>query len=171
MIETQFKKIDMPRVMVWTAQAFPQLKDNREYVITIKERKKPRSRNANAYAWVLIDKLAEFYGLEPEYIYKQALQNIGGVSVDISVLPKAVDDTIRVWESRGMGWQCERIGEYDGGVDLKCIYGSSVFNTRQMSQLIDGIVNECKQVGIETMTPDELARLKAAWGDYVEKGR
>lgn len=163
MIETQFRKSDMPRVMAWTAEAFATLRDNREYTITIKERKKPRSMNANNYAWALIDKLADFYGLEPQYVYRMALQNIGGVSVIVSVLTEAADEVIHVWEKRGIGWQCERVGEYGNSTDLKCIYGSSAFDSRQMSQLTDSIVQECKTVGIETMTPEELDSLKVAW--------
>lgn len=39
-------------------------------------------------------------------------------------------------------------------------YGSSTYDGAQMARLIDNIVQDCKAVGIETMTPDELARLE-----------
>lgn len=48
--------------------------------------------------------------------------------------------------------------------NLILYYGSSTYNTEQMSRLIDNIVQDCKAVGIETMTPAELAALKDAWG-------
>lgn len=35
---------------------------------------------------------------------------------------------------------------------------------KEMSVLIDGVISECKDLGIETMPPDELALLKSKWG-------
>ena len=37
--------------------------------------------------------------------------------------------------------------------------GSSEFDSKEMSIFIDGIIQECKQLNINTMTPDEIARL------------
>lgn len=50
------------------------------------------------------------------------------------------------------------------GVQLQCYFGSSTYDAKEMSVLIDGVVSECKEMGIETMTPDEIARLKSEWG-------
>ena len=41
--------------------------------------------------------------------------------------------------------------------------GSHTYNTKEMSQLISGTVEECKQQGIETMTSAELERMLSAW--------
>ena len=46
----------------------------------------------------------------------------------------------------------------------KVYKGSSEFDTREMSIFIDGIVYEAEELGIQTMTPNEIARIKAAWG-------
>ena len=43
--------------------------------------------------------------------------------------------------------------------------GSSTYDTKEMSELINGLVSECKEQGIETLTPDELARMMK---DYEE---
>jgi hypothetical protein len=45
----------------------------------------------------------------------------------------------------------------------KVYKGSSEFDTREMSIFIDGIVQECKNVGIETMTPDEILKMESLW--------
>ena len=45
----------------------------------------------------------------------------------------------------------------------KVYKGSSEFDTKEMSIFIDGIVEECKNVGIETMTPNEIAKMEALW--------
>ena len=46
--------------------------------------------------------------------------------------------------------------------------GSSTYDTEEMSRLIDGLVDECKDAGIETLPPDELERMMKA---YEEKHR
>lgn len=47
--------------------------------------------------------------------------------------------------------------------------GSHEYDTREMSQLIDGLISECREVGIETLTPGELERMMAAYGKKLEK--
>ena len=71
----------------------------------------------------------------------------------------------RIWETHGIGWICEEMGhsKLDGYTNVISYYGSSEYDTRQMSRLIDLIVMECKEQGIETMTPRELALLKEGW--------
>ena len=49
------------------------------------------------------------------------------------------------------------------GIQLQCYFGSSTYNTKEMSVLIDGIVYEAKELGIETLPPDELERMKVEW--------
>ena len=41
--------------------------------------------------------------------------------------------------------------------------GSHDYDTREMSELINGLVSECKEVGIETITPAELDEMMKAW--------
>ena len=42
-------------------------------------------------------------------------------------------------------------------------YGSSTFDQKQMGVLLDLIIADCKQVGVEYLTPEELERLKGEW--------
>ena len=58
----------------------------------------------------------------------------------------------------------EKANEKDNYTYYKIYKGSSQFNQEEMSILIDGIVEEAKQLGIETMTPSEIANLKSMWG-------
>ena len=50
-----------------------------------------------------------------------------------------------------------------GCTNVILYYGSSSYDTEQMSSLIDLLVDDCKAQGIETATPDELARYKEEW--------
>ena len=132
----------------------------------IKPFKAKRSLSANAYAFVLINKLAEKLNLSPQDVYKNAIRHIGGVSETICIQNRAVEKFCEGWQKNGIGWQTEIIdSKLDGCSCVVCYYGSSTYDQAQMSRLIDLIVQDCKAVGIETMTPAELSRLCDEWGD------
>ena len=71
------------------------IKPGKEYTATIKG--KGRSLDANAYAWVLLDKLAAHYGVARENVYRQEIQSIGGVSEVLCLREKAVEAFCRSW--------------------------------------------------------------------------
>ena len=135
------------------------------YDLSIKEHRKKRSLDANAYAWVLIGKLADAMRITPKEVYRQAIVNIGGNYEVLPVRDEAVAKFKEVWEAQGQGWPCYDLGKskHDGYRNLKCYYGSSSYDVRQMTQLIDNLVQDCKALGIETMTPEQLSLLTEAW--------
>lgn len=138
--------------------------DGKDLKAEIKPFKAKRSISANAYAWVLIDKLAEKLNLSPQEVYKNAIRHIGGVSETICIQNRAVEKFCEGWQKNGIGWQTEIIdSKLDGCSCVVCYYGSSTYDSTQMSRLIDIIVQDCKAVGIETMTPAELERMCAEW--------
>lgn len=138
--------------------------DGKDLKAEIKPFKAKRSLDSNAYAWVLIDKLSARLNISSTEIYRNAIRNIGGVSDIVCCQNFAVEDFCRRWEKRGKGWQTETIdSKVDGCTNIICYYGSSEYDTEQMSRLIDNIVQDCKAVGIETMTPAELERMCAEW--------
>lgn len=142
---------------------FEQLKES-ELSIEIKKHRNRRSLDANAYAWVLVDKLAEALSLEKAAVYKAAIRNIGGVSEIICVKEEAVEKLRSAWESNGIGWQTLTMpSKIAGCVNVILYYGSSTYDTKQMSQLIDFLVYEAQDLGIETATPEQLARYKEEW--------
>lgn len=134
--------------------------DGKDLKCEIKPFKAKRSLSANAYAFVLINKLAEKLNISPQEVYKNAIRHIGGVSTVVCCQDRAVEEFRKGWESNGIGWQTEILdSKIDGCTNIICYYGSSTYDTKQMSRLIDNIVQDCKAVGIETMTPAELERL------------
>ena len=155
----KFNKTNIAKCCEWLKAQLYRLQDDKDYIIELKEYKHKRSLNANAYAWILIDKLAAYHGLTPEYVYKSACEDIGGNSFIISVSNSAADTLVRTWECKGIGWQAVKLGEREGEAEYRLIYGSSVYDTAQMSRLINLLVSECVQVGIETMTEKEIESL------------
>lgn len=132
--------------------------------IEIKKYRKNRSLDANAYMWVLISKLEEKISISKDIIYKDAIRNIGVYEV-IPVKNEAVERFIEAWTKNGLGWVCETTkSKLEGYTNILAYYGSSTYNTAEMSRLIDFVVQECKQLNIETMTPEQLNILKEEWG-------
>lgn len=142
---------------------YDQLKES-DIAVTIKKYREKRSIDANAYCWVLIDKLSQATGLTKSEVYRQAIRDIGGVSETVCVQDRAVSNLCEGWEHNGLGWQADTFpSKIAGCSNVTLYYGSSTYDTAQMSRLIDHVVQDCKGVGIETMTPLELSRLLEAW--------
>lgn len=149
---------DRQEVLRW-AQSH-EIKDGKEITVEVKEKRKKRSLNANAYFWQLVNKVAVKLNCSDQEVYRRLVQDYG-VSTTLMVRPEAQETFIRVWTEGkdSSGWFCEDLGH---GV-IKAYQGTSTYNTQQMSRIIDGLVEECKELQIETMTPDELEHLKNTW--------
>ena len=144
--------------------AFDELHEKDKITIELKPYREKRSRDANAYCFALIDKIAEKLNIDKKDVYREAIRNIGGVSEIVCVRNIAVDSLISAWSARGLGWQAETFpSKLAGCTNVILYYGSSTYNTMQMSRLIDAIVTECKDLGIETMPPTELKSLLERW--------
>lgn len=134
--------------------------------VEIKKWTNRRSLDANAYAWVLIDRIAAALNDSKEAIYRQAVREIGGVSEIVCVKNGAVERLRQGWSKNGIGWQTATMpSKLPGCTNVVLYYGSSTYDTAQMHRLIDRLIEDAKLLGIETMTPDELARL-AGYEDY-----
>lgn len=138
-----------------------QLDENKKY--EIKEHKEKRSLNANSYCWTLIGKIAEVLGTTKIEVYKQYILDKGIYRV-ITMNKEAVDTFIRVWTQQGLGWLCETSeNNIKGLVDVVAYYGTSSYNSKQMANFIDYVVEEAKELGIQTLTPNQIADLKSSW--------
>ena len=138
---------------------------DRLYDLEVKEHRKKRSLDANAYCWVLINKLADVMRIPPTEVYRQAIQDISGNNEIIPIKDEAVEQFKQAWSHNGIGWLCKDMGKskIQGYRNLMVYYGSSVYNSKQMSELIDHLVQDCKALDIETMTPDKLSLLMEEW--------
>ena len=143
------------------AKAFVANMKPKKYAVEIKEYRQRRSLDANAYLWTLLGKLSAALHIPPEEIYREAIRDVGGNYEVTPIRDDALEKWRSIWQGNGLGWVCEEIGpsKLPGYTNVRNFYGSSAYDTAQMSRLIEIIVAECKAQGIETMTPDELARL------------
>lgn len=135
--------------------------------IKVNKYQEKRSLSANAYAWVLIDKLAARMNLTKTEVYRNAIREIGGVSETVCVMDKAVEKLRSGWEKNGIGWMTDAMPSKIGRcTNVILYYGSSTYTTEQMRRLIDCIIEDCEAVGIETKTPDEIADMLSRWSEY-----
>ena len=147
------------------AMAFVRKMKQKLYEALLKEHRKKRSLDANAYAWVLIGKLADVMRVPPEIVYINAIQNIGGNYEVIPIRDEAVDKFIEVWKKNGLGWPCVDMGrsKIPGYRNIRAYYGSSTYDTRQMSVLIDSLIQDCKALDIETLSEEKLSAMMGGW--------
>ena len=142
-----------------------ELKGQEKLALRFGKFKKKRSLDANAYCWVLIGKIAEKTNVPKDEVYREAIRGIGGNYEIVCVKEEAVDTLRRGWEHNGIGWLTDTmLSKIDGCSNVMLYYGSSTYDTEQMSRLIDNIVQDCKALGIEVKPQEELDSLLQSWG-------
>lgn len=137
----------------------------KEIDVEIKRHRERRSIGANGYCWVLIDKIAAALSVDKEAVYREAIRSIGGVSETVCVQNKAVERLRDGWEKNGVGWLTDTMpSKLEGCTNVILYYGSSTYDTKQMSCLIDHLIQDAEALGIETITPKEKERLMQSMG-------
>lgn len=133
--------------------------------VTVKKHREKRSLDANAYFWVLVDRLAEKTRIPKTDIYRRYIREIGGNHEMVCVIDSALEKLRNGWEHNGLGWQTDTMpSRIPGCTNVILYYGSSTYNTRQMSHLIDMAVQDCQEQNIETLSPEKLAGMMEEWG-------
>ena len=148
------------------AMALVRRHKNKLYDLEVKEHRRKRSLDANAYAWVLIHKLAQATRMTPVEVYREAIRNVGNNATPLCVREQDVAHVVKCWERNGLGWLVEDLGmsQVPGCRNLLAYHGSSTYDTEQMSRLIDNLVQDCKALDIETLSEEKLSLLKGEWG-------
>ena len=131
----------------------------------VKQYREKRSLDSNAYAWVLMQKIAEAIHSDKWSVYLEMLEKYSRAFTHIIVRPDVVDRVKEEWRTvRNLG---EITVNGQTGIQLQCYFGSSTFDTKEMSVFIDGLIEECRQLEIETLPPNEIERMKREWGVEV----
>ena len=139
---------------------------NKDLRITAVKYKERRSLDANAYLWVLCSKMAEkgLFDTSRQDVYEAMLQSYGTLMTDddgnyvVVTIPSKVD--IRTVQGHWLPFKQSLDGTFSSYLMIK---GSSLYDRLEMSRLLDGTVREAKAMGIETMTPDDIERMKLTW--------
>jgi len=129
--------------------------------VTVKKYRKKKTLSQVGYLWKLCDEIAIKLETEKESIYRLAIKHVGVFEL-IPIKREAVKLFTKGWSEHGIGWICEELREskLEGYITLQAYYGSSVYDSKQQSRLIDYIVSEAKELGIDTMTIEDIERMK-----------
>ena len=144
-----------------------QLKNENKLTIELKKWRQKRSLDANSYCWVLCDKIAkelckDVTIVTKEDVYKDAILQIGSFEPFI-VQEKTYMNFKRIWEKQGLGFLVQEVSKKDKCIKVNCYYGSSTYNTKEMSLLIECIVELAKTLNIETKPQSEIDSLLKEW--------
>ena len=124
----------------------------------IEVKRKKRSKNSNSYFWELLQQLCLEMNLDVIQEYKKRVKELG-------IFKQWELDTInvptfeKIWQDRGIAWFTEKVEEIGNKTIINAYYGSSSYNSKQMSKLIDNLVQDCKQIGIQTLDEIEIEEL------------
>jgi len=128
--------------------------------ITAQKHRRKRSLNANALLWKCIGDIAAAIGADKWEVYLKMLKRYGAFTY-VCVKPGAVEMLKRQWR------ECEEVGLVKVGeqtaVQMLCYYGSSTYDTKQFSRLLDGVISEMEEIGIETPTSERMRRCLEQW--------
>ena len=133
--------------------------DSPDGLYEVQEYHEKRSLTANSYYWVLLSELAGRLRTSRDELhdfmlrrYGQYLKDKEGNIVCVAVAP----DTVMT----DFDGHFEYAGPFKGYARYKVLRGSRTYDSKEFSILLDGLISECHEVGIDTMTPNELLRLK-----------
>ena len=121
-------------------------------------KKKKRSKNANAYFWELLQQICEQMNIDVIQEYKRRVKELG-IFKQWEIDTKNVPTFTKMWEDKGIAWFVEKVEEIGEKTCLNAYYGSSSYNSKQMSRLIDNLVQDCRSIGIKTLEDIEIEEL------------
>lgn len=139
------------------------------YTVEIKEYRKKRSLDANAKLWALINEMSTILHLPPEEIYQGYIPDVGNNFKFVPALPEEVEEWSKDWCRGHIGRMVEDVGpcrsrDLRGYRLLKMYRGSSEYDVPTFSRLLDLVIQDCRNLGIETMSEREKSLLLEEWG-------
>ncbi len=115
----------------------------------LKRAPKKRSLEQNAYMWAMCTEIAEALGITKDEVYRRNIRE-GGQYTPLPIKTEAIEEFSRIWASHGTGWFCDVVDDSKlPGYKLVFAYhGSSAYNSKQMSMLIERIKADAEAVGV-----------------------
>lgn len=152
-----------------------ELKD-KDLTIKVTKYRKHRSLDANAYYWTILSKLAAKLRVSKPYLHNIMLRKYGqeeyfSGKIAYTMLPDTDETTEKIAEMEEAHFApTSNVIPGKDGINYrsyKLLRGSHSYNSKEMSELINGLVDDAQAAGIETLTPAEIERMMAAYGKKV----
>lgn len=156
--------ISVPRDQIGVAYSFIRNKKNKRYSITIKEHKKKRSDDANAKLWAILGEMSTILHLPPEEIYQGYIPDVGGNYWIMPAKEDAIQKIAEDWCRGHIGRMVDDMGpcmskDLQGYHNLKLYRGSSEYDSATFSRLLELVMQDCRQLGIEVLSEREKSLL------------
>ena len=152
-----------------TLESISEFSVENDYILTFSKARKSRSLDANAYMWVLCDKIAKVIKSTKEEVYRRAIKEVGVFS-DVAVQEGEPCATlVSSWGSNGIGYFSEvfdsTLTDSHGGKmkRVRLYEGSHHYDSVSMARVIDWVVEEAKSLNIEVMSDTQIKELEASW--------
>lgn len=130
--------------------------------LNIDQHREKRSIDANAYMWTILSEMTTVLKTTKEELYILMLERYG-VFTHVVVKPNVVDRVKHEWRT------VKELGEVtingQTGIQLQCFFGSSTYDSKEMSNLIEGVISEAQEIGIDTMTDSQRQLMLQQWGN------
>jgi len=145
------------------SELFDELKET-DIDFDIKKHRERRSLDANAMMWCFCGKIAEKIGSTKEEVYREEIRQVGKYT-PLPIRNDAVEEFDEIWSAHGVGWITEVVDDSKlKGYKLVFAYqGSSTYDTKEMSRLLDNVLQDAQQLGIETLSEQERSILLDGW--------
>ena len=137
------------------------VEQGKELTVDIKQFRKKRSLDANGMLWAILNQMAEILKTSKDEVYLEMLSRYG-VFTHVIVKADVVEKVKREWKTvRELG---EVTVNGKTGIQLQCYFGSSTYDSKEFSVLLEGVISEAKELGIDTITEAEKNALLDNWG-------
>ena len=135
--------------------------------VEIKKYNPGRSKDANAFCWALCSDIGKALTppISKEDVYRKAIREVGEYE-PLPIREDAVETFQRRWATHGTGWFAEVVdnSKLKGYKLVFAYYGSSTYDTASMSRLIDYLVDEAQQMGLQIPAAKEQEEMLKSWG-------
>jgi hypothetical protein len=132
-------------------QILNELDENEIYYAEISKPKRKRTLDQNAYLWALCQRIAEKIGATKEEVYRGFIKSKGQFDI-LCIQDKAIERFISNWSAKGIGWFCETdTSKIVGCTNVITYYGTSVYTSAEMAQVLSEALEECKNLNISTI--------------------
>ena len=141
--------------------------------IKLTTHREKRSLDANAYFHVLVDKIRSVTGYSFSRVKNELITSYGQIEylMGQQVVIKTNIPPEQMLEQETLHCKPVKVEIQDGKeITFYRVYrGSHTYNTEEMSRLIDGTVQEAKDLGIETMARTQIQRMMDLYGIKISQ--
>lgn len=140
--------------------------DGKLIMAEVDEYRNKRGRDANACLWWCLGRIAKALTTDTWAVYLKMLRRYG-VFETVTVNVDALENLRKKWrESEIIG---SRIINKRLYCDVNLYFGSSTYDTEEFSALLDGVISEMKDMGLEPPLPEEVRTALEKWGKHEKR--